>query len=280
MKSSTRYLAVLIALLLIAAVAAGQAAEPTHRVTDAVGATLDVVLPITVDTIPTTTTTTELTTTTTIPTTTTTFGTPSGDNFNVKLRVEGGQTMWETPYFLALPSGAEWLAEGDRCGYRALYAFLADPAFVTAENPDGIVGRVEFTRAAGYAVVLDDRFPDKTTRHFDGTPVAPGSPGELGECPAPDVEYLPYVGPDQRPTIRYVAGDRTLEVRDYKATASPGEPWLVDTGQVRFQQFSATADRVTVVAYFLDPVSGEYLPAMVVYYTSLVPGVEMTTDLG
>lgn len=148
---------VITAVLSGGAIALSQSSEPTHRVTDARGETFDVVLPITVDTIPTattiatttsiltttttepTTTTTEPTTTTTAPTTTTTtlpatlsYGTFSSANayeFTVDDITNAPNLVgwWDAEYFFSLPyeTGYGWAA-GDRCAYRGVYGFLVE----------------------------------------------------------------------------------------------------------------------------------------------------------
>lgn len=211
----------------------------------------------------TTTTTIAPTTTTTVPpTTTTTFGTPTGDSFTTLLR--GGEDdatrfWWDAAYFRNLPSGAHWV-DGDRSGYRCFYAFL--------QYNGQIVGRVTFIRIPGaeYAVVNDSGM-EEGVRYYDGTLAPANAPRELGDCPFTDIEYATYTGPDERPTVSYVMGGQTLEVRNYKTTVVGG-PYI------KFQQVEASATRVGVVAYFNNN------PAIVVYYDSMVPGVVMNTDGG
>jgi hypothetical protein len=209
------------------------------------------------------------TTTTGAPATTTTVGTlptPSGEFFTTLLRgsadAGGGEIWWDADYFRNLPySPSTGWTDGDRAGYRCFYSFLL------LDNQ--VVGRVTFTRveeAASYAMV-NDRYMEEGIRFYDGTLAPANGPRELGECPDPTQAYSPSNGSDQRPTITYsTTGGALLEVRNYKKT--------VALNGITFQQVESTDQRVTVVAY------KDNLPAIVIYYESMVPGVVMNSDLG
>lgn len=265
-------------------VALGQSSEPTHRVTDAVGNHLDVVLPIIVDTIPV-----DTTTTTTVPTTTTTttLPSPSGSRFDIIVRgsllTGENVTLWEAPYFRSLPytAGVGW-DDGDRVGYRCTYMHLVRHNG-EGRSDDDVLGRVWFTNfseAENYAIV-NDRFMESAIRYFDGTPYT-GSQVQLNDCPGPTVAYEPYTGLDERPRIDYVASS-LLEVRDYGPTvAHEGvtfelhdhitEPFTA-VGELG-QDPHTVYERVVVIAY-LDRGDGVNLPAMPVYYDSLDPEVDL-----
>ena len=212
---------------------------------------------------------TPVTTTTAVPVTTTTAGpspAPDGDKFITLLRgidaAGNSEWWWDAPYFRDLPftAGAGW-TDGDRAGYRCFYAFLL--------NQGEVVGRVTFTRvpAADSYAAIKDAFMVEGARYYDGT-LAPGNaPKELGECPRTVVDYAPATGSDQRPTITYsTTSGSLLEVRNYKNT-------VVGAG-ITFGQVESTPQRVTVVAY------KDNLPAIAIYYESMVPGVVMNSDLG
>jgi hypothetical protein len=132
-----------------------------------------------------------------------------------------------------------------------------------------VVGRVTFTRvpAADSYAAIKDAFMVEGARYYDGT-LAPGNaPKELGECPRTVVDYAPATVSDQRPTITYsTTSGSLLEVRNYKNT-------VVGAG-ITFGQVESTPQRVTVVAY------KDNLPAIAIYYESMVPGVVMNSDLG
>lgn len=175
-----------------------------------------------------------------------------------------GAQWWSAVYLRALPSGAAWL-DGDRAGYKCAYGFLADPAFITPANPEGIVGRFTFTRidgAAAYAKVNDSGMAEGA-RYFDGSKAPASAGNELGQCPAASLAYEPYTGPTQLPTVTYNAGARVLESRVY-ANLKPG-------AGVTFRLVETTPTKVTVVAH----VNGA--PVIAVYYESMVPGVTMAT---
>jgi hypothetical protein len=168
---------------------------------------------------------------------------------------------WDANYFRGLPYAPStgW-TDGDRSGYRCFYAFLM--------NENQVVGRVTFTRvpaASSYAMV-NDKYMQEGVRYYDGTLAGAGAPNELGECPEPMADYTPFAGPGQKPTVTYTLNGQLLEVRNYKTLAT-------NTG-ITFQQVTSTDDQVTVVAYYNG------LPAIVVYYESMVPGLVMNSDLG
>lgn len=168
---------------------------------------------------------------------------------------------WNAIYLRQLALGLDtgW-TDGDRSGYKCLYAFLT--------LDEQIVGRVTFTRvpeAASYAVVKDENMVEGE-RYYDGTLAPADASIELGDCPPPSEGYTPHTGPDQRPTILYsLTSGATLEIRNYK-------PLVVGDG-ITFQQTSATSGRITVVAYEWGN------PAIVVYYDSMSPNVVMSSDL-
>jgi hypothetical protein len=204
--SSTRFRSYLIRWIigllivgLLGGVAIAQVVQPTHRVTDAVGNTLDVVLPITVDTIPvattsttlppTTTTTTAPTTTTTAPTTTTTaptttttqpgipatqpYGTFSKENayeFTVDDITNPNDLVgwWDASYYFSLPyqNGYGWAA-GDRCAYRGVYGFLvAGGTKVAVDTQYDLNGGTNIGRF--YAASIRDNVGDLYIRLSDG----------------------------------------------------------------------------------------------------------------
>ncbi|HKY46426.1 MAG TPA: hypothetical protein VJQ79_00450 [Acidimicrobiia bacterium] len=206
--------------------------------------------------------------TTALPATTTTaapVSAPTGDHFTTLLTgvVENGpnEQWWDAPYYRSLPyaAGTGW-TDGDRSGYRCFYAFLL--------HEGQVVGRVTFTRvpeADSYASI-NDRYMEEGVRYYNGALAPADAPRELGECPAPSTAYEPATGSDQRPTITYTLGQTLLEVRNYKKT-------VVGAG-ITFRQVESTASRITVVAY------KDNLPAIVIYYDSMVPGLVMNSDLG
>lgn len=213
------------------------------------------------------------TTTVTLPPSTTTTVTlptvaPSGDVFTTLLRGNGDGVnketnfWWDADYFRNLPYTAStgW-TDGDRSGYKCFYAFL--------EYQGAIVGRVTFTRveeAASYASIGDEHMKEGA-RYYDGTPAGPNDSRELGDCPPPTQAYAASNGVDERPTVTYnLTSGAVLEIRNYKKT--------VALNGITFQQVESTDQRVTIVAY------KDNLPAIVVYYESMVPGVVMNSDLG
>ena len=218
--------------------------------------------------LPTTTTRGPGTTTTAAPATTTTttpLPAPDGDYFVTLLAGinESGanDSWWNAPYYRNLPYAPNtgW-TDGDRGGYRCFYAFLL--------NEGQVVGRVTFTRIpeAGSYASISDKYMVEGERYYNGAVAPANAPKELGECPEPMTAYAPATGTDQRPTITYTMGGTLLEVRNYKKTVVfPG---------ITFRQVESTDSRVTVVDY------KDNLPAIVIYYESMVPGLVMNSDLG
>jgi len=188
---------------------------------------------------------------------------PSGEHYTVMLR--GGNDpatrfWWDADYFRTLPftSATGW-TDGDRSGYRCLYGFLTWRG--------RIAGRVTFTRVPGatYAVINDEEMVEGA-RMYDGSLPLPGSSRELGDCPAPDQAYEPYLGLDERPVVTYETNRRRLlELRDYRQT--------IAGSAIKFRLAESTPQRVTVVAYFNDQ------PAIVIYYDSMIPRVIMKGEL-
>jgi hypothetical protein len=172
------------------------------------------------------------------------------------------RTVGTFPYDMTLNAfdpDAGWI-EGDRVGYRCAYTFLVD---------DGeIVARVTFTKPykARKYVVLNDKFMHEGERYYDG--------GWAGvqqvpddECPWPTEPYKKLRGrPGPRPVIQFLhAGDNhVVEVRNYNN--------LKRNRHNRFRIFSATPDRVTVVAY------RDRWPVMVVYYERLSDEILLTSN--
>jgi len=206
--------------------------------------------------------------TTTVPPSSTTTLPPQsndGERWIVRLRgvVEDGPNnfWWDAPYLRQLGFGLDtgW-TDGDRAAYRCLYGFL------TLDGQP--VGRVTFTRveeASTYASINDENMKEGV-RYYDGSLAPANASRELGQCPAPDVAYQPYNGPDQRPTVTYeTPGGQLLEVRNYKST-------VVGNG-ITFQQVESGPGRVTVVAYEWGN------PVIVVYYDSISPQVVMKSDM-
>lgn len=254
------------------------------RVTELEAGTTTTTLP------PTTTTTTQpptttTSTTTTIPTTTTTsppLPTPSGPKFDIFLgaQVDGVNfNMWVAPYHRSLPysTPAGWV-DGDRVGYSCAYMFL---------QREGVnVGRVTFTRAAGYGFV-NDKSMAEGVRYFDGAVSTTGQ-AQLNDCPAPTQAYAPGDGVDYRPLVFYVDDNGLLENRSYTNTTSDA----IASGQVRFAELerittpflaqgantsrpaTTVYERVTVAAYV--QIDGLWQPTMIVYYDTLVPDVHLT----
>lgn len=208
------------------------------------------------------------TTTTAAPATTTTSGplpAPSGDYFITMLtgvnEAGANDFWWNAPYYRSLPfaSNTGW-TDGDRSGYRCFYAFLL--------NEGQVVGRVTFTRVpeAGSYASISDKYMVEGERYYNGTLAPANAPKELGECPEPMTAYTPATGSDQRPIITYTLGGTLLEVRNYTKT-------VVGEG-ITYRQVESTDSRITVVAY------KDNLPAIVIYYESMVPGLVMNSDLG
>jgi hypothetical protein len=229
--------------------------------------------------------TTTVASTTTVPATTTTAVPPAefvnhcvrraalSECFDIMLiNAETGETWWVAPYArdLTYTAGVGW-TDGDRSGYRCAYMFL--------EQDGDIVGRVTFVRSALYGKVNDQGMTEAVIA-YDGGPYL-----SQADCPDPDVEYTPNDSPDERPTVRYMNGSDTLEVRSYPHTTTAGkfiqtevvtEPFT-DQGDHPDSQPHTVYSRVTVVFYSL--VGGQWQPGIVVYYDSLSPDVQVTSDL-
>lgn len=166
------------------------------------------------------------------------------------------------PYDLTLTEydpDAGWI-EGDRVGYRCAYTFLVD---------DGqIVARVTFTRPskARKYVELNDRYMHEGERLYDGSWAGVRQvPAE--ECPRPTEPYTKLGRrPGPRPVIQFLdAGDNhPVEIRDYNK--------IKRNRHNRFRIFSATPDRVTVIAY------RDRWPVMVVYYERLSDDILLTSN--
>lgn len=184
-------------------------------------------------------------------------------SFTIMLRgLEPTRFWWNAPYARQLnyTPNVGWV-DGDRIGYRGAWMFL--------EHNGRLVGRVTFARVPGakYALI-NDKYMKEGVRTFDGS-LAPAGTKQTAHVSfidgIVDQEYEPYMGPDERPTIRYLAGGDVLEVRDYKKT---------NAGQgLKFRQVSATSERVAVVAYEHD------LPVIVIYYDSIDGSVKLESDL-
>lgn len=189
---------------------------------------------------------------------------PTTNNaFDILLKnADNADRWWNATYHRELPytPNTGW-ADGERAGYKCAYMFLLW---------DGVpVGRTTFTRVDGanYAMINDNGMLE-SQRHFDGS--LPPPPVQQAECPPPTQAYEPNTDPDERPIIGFIGpNDQILEIRNYTNTViiTPGV-------NLRFKVAENTPNRVTVVAYIDD------LPAIVVYYDSIVPGVRMVSNIG
>lgn len=215
-----------------------------------------------------TTTTTEPPTTTTGASTTTTTQAPipqAGERYIIMLRgmIEGRQEFWwDASYFRSLnyAPNTGWV-DGDREQYRCAYGFL---------QSDGVlVGRVSFFTIpdAGPYTMVNDKFMGEAQRYYDGRPANPALI-ELHDCQDhfSGLDYQPYAGPSQLPTVVYNLDGKAIEFRNYKP--------LITGPNITFQVVAANDQLVGVAAY------RDTLPAIVVYYESLVPNLIMETDLG
>lgn len=183
-------------------------------------------------------------------------GATAGDTFYI-MTADGntGEPYWTAPYDRTLGPRTGW-TDGDRQAYRCAYMFLL--------HRGRVVGRVTFTRAAGYAIV-NDKYMISAARNFEGVVNTDPNIRQFDDCPAPDIAYEPYSGPDERPIIEYVLRGTVLETRDYRTTvAGPG---------VTFRLVESTRDRATVVGY------KDGLPVIVVYYDSMISGVVIDAGL-
>lgn len=160
---------------------------------------------------------------------------------------------WDAVYQRSLPSGAGW-RDGDRVGYACAWMFL--------EYEGEWVGRTTFVKVPGatYAKV-NDRGMVEGQITFDGRKVDVKQTAKVGFCKTlVSQDYVAYTGPDERPVIQFwtPGNPEPLETRDYRNT-------VVGNG-IKFRLFSATSQRVTVVAYENN------LPVIVVYYDALGEG--------
>lgn len=180
----------------------------------------------------------------------------TGDVFYVMLSDgDTGESYWVAPYERTSGPRTGW-TDGDRQAYRCAYMFLL--------HRGRVVGRVTFTRAAGYAAV-NDKYMESAARNFEGVVNTDPTIRQFDDCPAPSIAYEPYDGPDERPVIEYVLRGTVLETRDYRAT--------VAGAGVTFRLVDSTRERATVVAY------KDGLPVVVVYYDSMSSGVVMEARL-
>jgi hypothetical protein len=212
------------------------------------------------------------------------FDMPEG-KFDILVR--GGDNpatrqWWDAPYVRDLHAfgisqvpGVGW-TDGDRAGYKCAYMFLFQNG-----NEDDIIGRVTFTRIGGYAQI-NDRYMAEFVRAYDGGTDYTSQ----AECPGSSVPYEAWNGQDYRPRIFYTEGGQLLENRSYTNTSGDaisagvlkfGEYERIttpftDTGGISScDDYCTVYSRVTVVAYF-DDGSGFY-PAVAIYYDSLSPDV-------
>lgn len=266
---------------------------------DAATTTTTTIPDTTTTTVPdTTTTTTEATTTTTEPpptTTTTTvppppLPTPTGPKFDIILLADNGE-LWTAPYYRTLPYATNrtvgWV-DGDRVGYGCAYMFLQD--LDTGVNLARVTFQLVPHPETAYGLV-NDKFMAEGVRYFNGT--TPSTPRrQLNDCPAVSQNYEPYTGPDVRPQVWFVENDDLLENRSYTTTTGS---WIAQ-GRVKFQEveriitpFTVTApnsgqstvyQRVTVLANFDRPsdTTSDFLPTIVVYYDTLVPGIDIANE--
>jgi hypothetical protein len=229
-------------------------------------------------------------TTTTQATTTTVPTVSTSGNAKFDILVRGGDNpatrqWWDAPYVRDLYSlgisqvpGVGW-TDGDRAGYKCAYMFLYQNG-----NENDIIGRVTFTRVGGYAQI-NDQYMKEFVRAYDGGL----DYTDQSECPGPSAEYQAWDGADYRPKIFYTQGGQLLENRSYTNTSGDA----IDAGALKFREYErittpftdtggiSTCDdyctvygRVTVMAYFQDD-SGEFFPAVAIYYDSLSPDVAL-----
>lgn len=210
---------------------------------------------------PTTTTTRRTTTTTAAPTTTTvapittTTGplpTPTGDRYDFMVNVAGVGQAWVAPYYLNLPytPNTGW-GYGNRDGYKCMYGIL-----LWNDEPVGRFTVTAIPEAQSYTIINDRYMPDRgpLLRHYDTGLLDPPDGVRQGECPPPDLPYEPSTLPGQRPVVDYIGPNgQLLERRDYRKVD-------IQDSRLKFRLHSATAARVTVVAYWEDQ------PFVVVYY--------------
>ncbi|MEX0700423.1 MAG: hypothetical protein WD651_12560 [Acidimicrobiia bacterium] len=187
-----------------------------------------------------------------------------------------GRQLWNAPYLESLPftSGVGW-TDGERVGYDCAWMFLL--------RNGQVVGRATFLTLdgeQGYGRINDQSMTEKS-RYYDGTVSSSGT--NLSPCPDLDQAYEPSNAPDERPTLRFVAGGDLLEVRDYKKTValSPGVTFdQVSVNNVPFDDWDPrqqTSHRVYSRIVVIGRENG--LPVVVVYYDSLDPSVVVTSDI-
>lgn len=237
---------------------------PTTTTTGATTTSTTQASTTTATTRPTTTTTQGTTTTaTTLPSTTTTTGplpSPTGDNYEIFVTVDGEGAIWTAPYYRTLPYSPNtgWF-DGNRDGYKCAFGILGWN-LNTASKLDDPAGRFTFTRINGvaYARVNDRRMPDSgpTLRHY-ATGLLTPAPVTQGECPPPTETYTPNTEPGQLPVIDYLGPQgQLLERRDYRKLDDDGPL----PAELKFRLHSIDPLRVTVIAYW------ENNPIVVVYY--------------
>lgn len=222
-------------------------------------------------------------TSTVAPTTTASAGTtttgpkPKGGKFTIHLGASNpGRKLWSALYLESLPFTPDvgW-ADGERVGYDCAWMFLL--------RNGQVVGRATFLTLdgeQGYGRVNDQSMTEKS-RYYDGTPSSSGT--NLPPCPDLDQAYEPSAAPDERPTLRFVAGSDLLEVRDYKKTLtlSPGITFdQVSVINEPFDEIDPNRGTTDTVYSRIVVIGREYgLPVVVVYYDSLDPSVAVISDL-
>lgn len=183
----------------------------------------------------------------------------SPDRFDIMLvDLENGVELWTAVYKRTLTAGVGW-TDGDRVGYKCAYMFL-----MRGTQP---VGRATFQivpGAGGYTMV-NDRYMKEGVRYFDGR-LATGGQMQLNDCPPVTADYSESFEGNDLPTVKFQQVDgKTLETRTYSV--------MVHADNVTFQQKSKTAKEIAVVAY------RNKQPVIVVYYSSLVSDVIMTSSI-
>jgi hypothetical protein len=192
------------------------------------------------------------------------------------------KSWWNAPYIRDLYAAGRsevpnvgW-TDGDRAGYKCAYMFL--------ERGSELVGRVTFTRVAGYGKI-NDKYMNEFERAYDGG----FDYTDQSECPGPSQEYEAWDGPDFRPQIFFTDNSgKQLEDRSYTNTTGDA----IKAGVLKFREFERITtpftdtggldtcddyctvyERVTVLAYVKQ--DGEFFPAMAIYYDSLAPDVTL-----
>lgn len=226
---------------------------------------------------------------TTRPETTTTQPSNSYGTSKFDILLTGGDNpatrqWWDAPYVrdlfavgISQVPGVGW-TDGDRAGYKCAYMFL----YQNGDEND-IIGRVTFTRVAGYANV-GDQYMREFARAYDGGLDYTSQ----AECPGPTTAYESWDGADYRPQIFYMQGGQLLENRSYTNTSGDA----IAAGALKFREYERITtpfrdtggisscddyctvyERVTVLAYFDD--GNGFFPAVAVYYDSLSPDVSL-----